>query len=106
MWIISKLVVVKKGNKVDFRSKQSGHPVTPKGIWFSCETKPLPKEACDVRCHYSTLFPLSSNKNYRPIGYRRGNRASYPGAARQTFSTHLSWVRQARHRETLPLIPT
>ena len=45
-----------------FDLKQNGHPVTPQCIEFNREEKTYTKEACDVRSHYSTLFPLSSNQ--------------------------------------------
>jgi hypothetical protein len=64
--IISELVVVEKGKIVSHRSKQNGHPVPLKGIDFFAQEKTYPKEACDVRAHHSTIFPVSSNQNCRP----------------------------------------
>ena len=58
------------------------------GYKFVCHDKHYPKEACDVRTHYSTLFPFSSNQNCKSNGYTRGYGSSNPCAARQAFSTH------------------
>jgi len=78
---------------VNYRSKQNGHPVTPNCIWFNCEDKPYTKEACDVRTHYSILFPLWSNQNYHSVGFTRRQRISYSGSTRQTLCTRMSWLR-------------
>jgi hypothetical protein len=63
------------------------------GYKFVCHDKHYPKEACDVRTHYSTLFPFSSMQNCRSNGYTRGHSSSNPCAARQAFSTHMPWMR-------------
>ena len=76
-----------------YQLKQNGHPVSPKSIWFMCKEKPYTKEACDVRTHYSILFPLSSNQNCRPIGFIRRQRIAYSGSTQQTISSHMSWLR-------------
>ena len=78
---------------VDNRLKQNGHPVSPKDIGFNWQDKLYPKEACDVRVHYYTLFPLSSNKNYQSDSFSRCQRITYYGPTQQTFSTRLSWLR-------------
>ena len=96
----SELVVVKRGKKVGYLSKQNGHPVSPKSIWFKCKEKPYTKEACDVRTYYSILFPLSSNQNCRSIGFTRRRRISYSGSTQQTLSPHLSWLRSKSLRCT------
>ena len=70
------------------------------GYKFVCPDKTNPKEACDVRTQYSTLFPLSSNQNCRSNGYPRGNPGSYPCGTRQTLSTHLSWMRSKSLRSS------
>ena len=66
-WLISKKVVINQG-KMDWESKQNGHPVIPKCIWFNDQEKPYTKEACHVRTHYNTLFPFSSNQNSQSDG--------------------------------------
>ena len=38
---------------------------------FVYQNKLYQKETCDVRTQYSTLFPLSSNKNYPTTRFRR-----------------------------------
>lgn len=85
---------------MDFESKQNGHPVTPKCIWFNNEEKPYTKEACDVRTHYSILFPLSSNQDYQPVGFTRRQRILYSGSTRQTLCAGLSWLRSKNLRCT------
>jgi len=65
-----------------------------------CKEKPYTKEACDVRTHYSILFPLSSNQNCRPIGFIRCQRIAYSGSTQQTLSAHLSWLRSKSLRCT------
>ena len=72
--------------------KQNGHPVSLKGISFICKEKQYPKEACDIHIQYSTIFPLSSNKNCRTNCFIKRQRSSYPGRARQALSTHLSFL--------------
>jgi hypothetical protein len=57
-----------------------------------CDDNPYPKEACDVRTQHSTVFPLSSNQNFKPGGRSTGSERAYPRATRQTISTHLPWV--------------
>jgi hypothetical protein len=89
IWIISELVVVKKGKTVSHQSKQNGHPVTPKDIGFSCEDKLYPKEACDVRTHYSTLFSVSSNQNCRSARFGGRVQSPDPDTTRQALSAHL-----------------
>src|SRR6056300_243046 len=91
--IISKLVGVKKGENAFFDLKQNGHPVSPKGITFFDQEKKYPKEACDVRSYYSTLFPLSSNQNYQTKRFSRCQRITYLGTTQQTASTGVSWLR-------------
>ena len=75
------------------RSKQNGHPVSVKGISFFTQEKTYPKEACDVRTHYSILFSLSSNQNYQSVGFTRCQRISCSDSTRQALSTDLSWLR-------------
>ena len=98
MWIISNLVVVKQGKPVGHQSKQNGHPVSPEDIGFNWQDKLYPKEACDVRAHYSTLFPFSSNQNCRPNRFGRRLRGTNPDTARQALSTDLSllWAQGLR----------
>ena len=88
-WIISELVVVEQGKMVSHRSKQNGHPVPLKGIDFFAQEKTYPKEACDVRAHHSTIFPVSSNQNSRPDRFGRPLRSPDTDTARQALSTDL-----------------
>ena len=102
--------------------KQSGHPVTPKGIGFIAQEKLYPKEACDVRAHYSILFPLSSNQNYQSNGFIRCQRITYSSSTQQTVPARMSWLRskslrysqlgrtqrsrsEYRHRQSLDYMP-
>ena len=39
------------------------------GYKFVCPDKLYPKEACDVRTQYSSIFPFSSNKNCQSDGH-------------------------------------
>jgi len=68
-------------NRMDIRYLQ--------GYKFVCQDKPNPKESCDVRTQYSSIFPLSSNQDYRSNGYPRGYSNSHSSGTRQTLSTHL-----------------
>ena len=79
--------------------KQDGHPVSPKDIGFNWQEKLYPKETCDVRIHYSTLFPLSSNQNYQSTGFCRCYRGSHHSSTRQALSTDLSmlWAKSFRY---------
>jgi len=63
------------------------------GYRFVSKDKPYPKEACDVRTEYSTIFSLSSNQNCRTNGYSRGDRSSHQGRTRQTLSTNMPEMR-------------
>jgi len=74
---------------VSHRSKQNGHPVPLKGIVIFDQEKTYPKEACDVRTHHSTLFPVSSNQNCRPDRFGRPLRSPDTDTARQALSTDL-----------------
>lgn len=67
---------------MDNTLKQNGHPVSSKDISLIAK-KHYPKEACDVRTQYSTLFPLSSNKNYRSNSYTRCSRSPHSCGTRQ-----------------------
>ena len=60
---------------------------------YVCGTNHYPKEACDVRSQYSTLFPLSSNQNYQSERFSRCQRITYLGTTQQTISTRVSWLR-------------
>ena len=77
--------------------KQNGHPVPSKDIGFSDQEKPYTKEACDVRPHYSTLFPLSSNQNYQPGHHTRSRSSAYSNATQQAICSDLPWMRPAGH---------
>jgi hypothetical protein len=79
--------------------KQNGHPVSPRGNNFVTEQINYLKEACDVRNYYSTLFPLSSNQNYKSTGLAQCQRGSHPGSTRQALSTNLSmlWSKSFRY---------
>ena len=70
----------------------------PEDIGFNWQDKLNPKEACDVRAHYSTLFPLSSNQNCRPDRFGRPLRGPDTDTARQALSTDLSllWAESLR----------
>jgi mannosyltransferase OCH1-like enzyme len=96
-WIISKLVVVKKGKIMGLMPKQNGHPVPSIDIGFSCEEKPYNQEACDVRTHYSTLFPLSSNQNCQTDRYARSGSCEYPTTTQQTLCSDLPALRSTSH---------
>ena len=76
-----------------FDLKQNGHPVSPKDNSFFAQEKIYPKEACDVRSYYSTLFPLSSNQNYQSERFSRCQRITYHGPTQQTVSARVSWLR-------------
>ena len=76
-----------------FDLKQNGHPVSPKDNSFFAQEKIYPKEACDVRSYYSTLFPLSSNQNYQSEPFSRCQRITYHGPTQQTVSARVSWLR-------------
>ena len=65
-----------------------------------CKEKPYTKEACDVRTHYSILFPLSSNQNGRPIGFIRRQRITCSSSTQQTLSSHMPWLRSKSLRCT------
>ena len=78
--------------------KQNGHPVPSIDIGFSDEEKPYIQEACDVRTHYSTLFPLSSNQNSQTDRYARSGSCEYPPTTQQTLCTDLPALRQTSHR--------
>jgi hypothetical protein len=80
-----------------FNLKQNGHPVTPKCIWFNREVKTYTKEACDVRTDYSTLFPLSSNQNYRSTGFAQCQRRAHPSSTRQALLSDLPMLRPKSH---------
>ena len=67
---------------------------------FNDEEKPQPREACDVRTHYSILFPIWSNQNYQSVSFARRQRIAYSGSTRQTLCTHLSWLRSKSLRCT------
>jgi hypothetical protein len=78
--------------------KQNGHPVTPNCIGFNHEVKTYKKEACDVRTHYSTLFPVSSNQSCQSGRFSGRFRGTNPDSTRQALSTHLSllWTQGLR----------
>ena len=67
------------------------------GYKFVCPDKHYPKEACDVRTHYSTILSLSSNQNCKTVSSSRYQRGSNPCRTRQTISTHLSLLRKKGH---------
>ena len=77
--------------------KQNGHPVTRKDISFICNDKHYPKEACDVRTHYSTILSLSSNQNCKAIGSSGYQRNENQCRARQAISSHLSLLQEKGH---------
>ena len=77
--------------------KQNGHPVPSIDIGFNVQEKLYKKEACDVRFHYSTLFPLSSNQNYQSRCYARCRGSSYSNATQQTLHSDLPWMRPESH---------
>ncbi len=81
-----------------FDLKQNGHPVTPRGNKFVTQQINYPKEACDVRSYYSTLFPLSSNQNYQSTGFAQCHRGSHSSSTRQALSTDLSMLRSKSFR--------
>ncbi len=70
--------------------KQNGHPVSSEDISLIGKERLYPKEACDARTQYSTLFPLSSTQYYQSDSYARFHLSSYRGPTRQAISTHLS----------------
>jgi len=80
--------------------KQNGHPVPSIDIGFNNQEKPYRQEACDVRTHYSTLFPLSSNQNYQTEHYARSRSCEYPPAAQQTLCSDLPTMRSKSHRHS------
>jgi hypothetical protein len=90
----------RKDKMVGKRLKQNGHPVPRKGIRFICESKPYPKEACDVRTYYSTILSLSSNQNCKTVHSFRYQRGSNPCRTRQTISPNLSLLRKKDHRNS------
>ncbi len=69
--------------------KQNGHPVPCMDIGFNDQEKPYSQEACDVRTHHSTLFPLSSNQNYQTECYTRSRSSEYPPTTQQTLCSDL-----------------
>ncbi len=79
-------------NRMDIRYLQ--------GYKFVDQDKQYPKEACDVRTHYSILFPLSSNQNYQPERQPPGNCRPYSGKARQAISANLPRMWQACSRSS------
>ncbi len=82
---------------MEFSQKQNGHPVPSIDIGFNDQEKPYRQEACDVRTHYSTLFPLSSNQNYQTKRYARSRSSEYPPATQQTLCSDLPTMRSASY---------
>jgi len=78
-----------KSNRMDIRYLY--------GYKFIFPDKHYPKEACDVRSHYSTILSLSSNKNYKTVSSSRYQRGSNPYKTRQTISSHLSLLQKKGH---------
>src|SRR4030065_69876 len=72
-------------------TKENGHPVS---LWYKSllHNKTKSQEACNVQYEYSTLFPLLSNSNYRPICLSTSSRILDQGCSRQAISPHLSSV--------------
>ena len=81
-------------------SKQNGHPVPRKGISLICEEKLYPKEACDVRTHYSTLFSFSSNQNCKTDHSYRYQQSLHPYRIRQTVPSCLLSLREEGYRHS------
>jgi hypothetical protein len=79
-----------KSNRMDIRYFQ--------GYKFVCPDKLYPKEACDVRTQYSSIFSFSSNKNCQSDDQSASCGNSYPSPARQAISTSLSRMRQEGFR--------
>ncbi len=67
------------------------------GYKFVCQDKHYPKEACDVRSHYSTILSISSNKNCKTIYSSRYQRNTNKCRAEQAISSYLSLLRQKGH---------
>jgi hypothetical protein len=98
--IISKLVVVEYGKIMGVVSKQNGHPVSQKDISLICEDKHYPKEACDVRTHYSTILSLSSNQNYKTDHSFQYQQSLHPYRIRQTIPSCVLSLWGKGHRDS------
>jgi hypothetical protein len=69
-----------------------------RGYRLICEEKSYPQAVCDVRSHYSTVLPLSSNQNQGPDSGLGNQPCSDSDGTRPALCTRMPSLRQeSRH---------